>query len=235
MSSGAIAGMLTAVETTPPVSAAIICSAVCTPARSCASVVEAPEVRRDHDVVVALEQRVVRDRLAREHVERRARDLAAVERVLERRVVDQLAARAVDHPHAVAALRERLRVQPAPRLRRPRQVERDEVGLRVEVGRASRPAPRRARGSAPGSRTGRRRRCASRTPARGRRRAARSGRTRARRASSRRPRRRRSATAPTSPTSATRAPAGRCAPAPASARSCARPPRRCSTAARWPR
>ena len=42
MSSGEIAGMLTAVETTPPVSAATTCSAVCTPARSCASVVEAP-------------------------------------------------------------------------------------------------------------------------------------------------------------------------------------------------
>ena len=42
MSSGLIAGMFTAVETTPPVSAATTCSAVCTPARSCASVVEAP-------------------------------------------------------------------------------------------------------------------------------------------------------------------------------------------------
>ena len=43
MSAGEIAGMLTAVVTTPPgVSAAMICSAVCVPARSCASVVEAP-------------------------------------------------------------------------------------------------------------------------------------------------------------------------------------------------
>ena len=42
MSSGAIAGMFTAVETTPPVNAATTCSAVCTPARSCASVVDAP-------------------------------------------------------------------------------------------------------------------------------------------------------------------------------------------------
>ena len=41
MSSALTAGMLTAVETTPPVSAATTCSAVCTPARSCASVVEA--------------------------------------------------------------------------------------------------------------------------------------------------------------------------------------------------
>ena len=42
MSSALIAGMFTAVETTPPVSAATTCSAVCTPARSCASVVDAP-------------------------------------------------------------------------------------------------------------------------------------------------------------------------------------------------
>ena len=34
--------MLTAVVTTPPVSAAVTCSAVTTPARSCASSVEAP-------------------------------------------------------------------------------------------------------------------------------------------------------------------------------------------------
>ena len=46
----------------------------------------------------------------REHVERGARDLAGVERGLERVVVDQLAARAVDDPHAVAALGERLGV-----------------------------------------------------------------------------------------------------------------------------
>jgi hypothetical protein len=42
MSSAEIAGMLTAVETTPPVNAATTCSAVWTPARSCASAVEAP-------------------------------------------------------------------------------------------------------------------------------------------------------------------------------------------------
>src|SRR3712207_7963701 len=47
------------------------------------------QVRGDHDVVVAVEERVVRDRLAREDVEGGARDLARVEGVLERRVVDQ--------------------------------------------------------------------------------------------------------------------------------------------------
>ena len=49
------------------------------------------EVRRDDDVGVA-EQRVVGDRLLGEHVERRAADLAGVERRLERLVDDQLAA-----------------------------------------------------------------------------------------------------------------------------------------------
>ena len=52
----------------------------------------------------------------------------------ERRVVDQLAAGAVDDAHAVLHLRERLGVQPAARLGRLGQVDRDEVGLRVDVG-----------------------------------------------------------------------------------------------------
>ena len=42
MSSAPTEGMFTAVETTPPVSAATTCSAVWMPARSCASAVEAP-------------------------------------------------------------------------------------------------------------------------------------------------------------------------------------------------
>ena len=134
MSSADTAGMLTAVETTPPVSAATTCSAVCTPARSWASVVEAPRCGVTTTLRVAVEQRVVGDRLAREDVERGAGDLAGVERVLERGVVDELAARAVDHAHAVLHLRERLGVQPAARLGRLGQVDRDEVGLRVDVG-----------------------------------------------------------------------------------------------------
>ena len=144
-------------------------------------------MRRHDHVRIAVEQRVVRDRLAREHVQRRARDLPAVQRILQRRVVDQLAARAVDHPHAVTHRRERLRVQEPLRLRRAREMHGDEVGLRVDLGRGLRAARRRARGSAPRSRTGRRRRSASRTPARAPRRAGRSGRTRAPPASSHTP------------------------------------------------
>ena len=87
------------------------------------------EVRRDDDVGVAVEQRVVGDRLGREDVERGAGDLAGVERVLERLVDEQLAAGAVDDPHAVLHLRERLGVEPAARLGRLGQVDGDEVGL----------------------------------------------------------------------------------------------------------
>src|SRR3546814_15457329 len=52
---------------------------------------------RGADEVGGAEQRIVRRRrLLREHVERRARDMARIERVLERRFVAQPAARAVD-------------------------------------------------------------------------------------------------------------------------------------------
>ena len=103
MSSALTAGMFTAVETTPPVErgddllGGLHAGAVLRLGRRGA------EVRRDDDVGVA-EQRVVGDRLAREDVERGAGDLAGVERRLERLVDDQLAAGAVDDPHAVLAL-----------------------------------------------------------------------------------------------------------------------------------
>ncbi len=92
------------------------------------------EVRGDDDVVVAVEQRVVGDRLGREDVERGAGDLAGVERVLERLVDQQLAAGAVDDADAVLHLGERLGVEPAARLGRLGQVDGDEVGLAVDVG-----------------------------------------------------------------------------------------------------
>ena len=67
------------------------------------------------------------------HVEAGAADLAGLDRVLERGVVDQLAARAVDDPHAVLHLRERLGVHEVRRLGGLGQVDRDDVGARVEV------------------------------------------------------------------------------------------------------
>ena len=132
MSSAATAGTLTALETTPPVSAATTCSAAWKPARSVASAVEAPEVRRDDDVG-APEERVLGDRLGAEDVERRAADLARVQRGLEVLVDDQRPAGDVEHAHAVLALGQRLGVEPALGLRRLGQVQGQEVGLGVDV------------------------------------------------------------------------------------------------------
>ena len=89
------------------------------------------EVRRDDDVV-ELEQRA-RVRLFGEDVERRAGDLAALQRVDESGLVDQLAARRVDDPYAVAHLRERRRVRATARLRRERQMQREELGSGVDA------------------------------------------------------------------------------------------------------
>ncbi len=94
-SSAATAGTLTAVVTTPPVSAATTCSAAWKPARSVASAVEAPRC----GVTITFgqpEQRVLGDRLGAEHVERGAADLAGVERGLEVLVDDERAARDVE-------------------------------------------------------------------------------------------------------------------------------------------
>ena len=89
------------------------------------------EVRRRDDVL-ELEQRA-RVRLLREDVERRGGDLAGPERLDERVLVDELAARGVDEPDAVAHLRERVGADRLPRLRRQRQVQRHEVGGGVEI------------------------------------------------------------------------------------------------------
>ena len=90
------------------------------------------EVRRDDDVV-ELEQRAV-VRLLREDVERGAGELAGAQRLDERLLVDQLAARGVDQARAVVHLRDRLRRSTtAARLGRERQVQREEVGRREHV------------------------------------------------------------------------------------------------------
>jgi hypothetical protein len=82
------------------------------------------------------EQRMLGDRLLGEDVEGRARDLARLQRLLERGMVDQLPPRTVDDQDAILHLREGLGVEPVRGLRGPRQVERDHVRARVEVGRA---------------------------------------------------------------------------------------------------
>ena len=134
-----------------------------------------------------------------EDVERGAGDLAGLDRVGERDVVEQLTARAVDDADAVLHLRERLGVEPVLGLGRLGQVDRDDVGALVDVGGASRPSRRPSRGSARPPRTGRTRSRSCRGPSRARRRAGRSGRSRGRRASSRRSRCRRTWSAPSGP------------------------------------
>ena len=188
-SSAAMAGTFTALVTTPPgerghhLLGGLVAGAVGGLGGGGA------EVRRDHHVGIA-EQRVVGHRLLAEHVERRARHLAGVERRPQRVLDHQLAARDVDHAHAVLHLREGLGVEPVLGLRRDRQVDRDEVGLRRRGRRSSRRAPRRARGSAPRRRRRRRPPRASRSRARAGPPAGRCGRSRAPRASSRTARRR---------------------------------------------
>ena len=96
------AGCSTAFVTISPSSAATTCSAVMHARAVLGLGRRGAEVRRD-DHVVRAEQRVLGDRLGGEHVERRAADLARLDRDLERLVVDQLAAGEVDDPHAVAS------------------------------------------------------------------------------------------------------------------------------------
>ena len=87
---------------------------------------------RRHDDVGEPEERA-RVRLLREDVERGAGDLAALERLDERVLVDQLAAGDVDDPDAVLHPRELLAPDEAARLRRERRVEGDEVRVGDEV------------------------------------------------------------------------------------------------------
>ena len=92
------------------------------------------QVRGQHDVRRRQQRPGVR--LLDEHVERGAGDLPGLEGADQRRVVDQVAARGVDDANAVAHLRDRRVVDRAARVRRQRQVQRQEV-RRVR-------APRRA-------------------------------------------------------------------------------------------
>ena len=63
-------------------------------------------MRRYDHVLVAVEEWIVGDRLGREHVQRGAGNAAGVERVLERGIIDQAAARDVEDAHALTHLRE---------------------------------------------------------------------------------------------------------------------------------
>ena len=89
------------------------------------------EVRRDHHLR-ELEQRPG-VRLRREHIECGARDLPRANGVGERLLVDEPAPSGVDDAHTVLHLRERLGVEEPARLVVQRKVERDEVGLGVDL------------------------------------------------------------------------------------------------------
>ena len=84
------------------------------------------EVRRDDDLVEPEQRPVVG--LAREDVERGAGELPGRDRLRERLLVDERAARGVHEPGAVAHVRDRLAVDQAARLVGERRVERDDVG-----------------------------------------------------------------------------------------------------------
>ena len=130
MSSLLTAGMFTAFATRPPSSAAATCSATITPARSWASSVDAARCGVSDDVV-QLEQRS-RVRLAGEDVERGTGDLPGLERLEQRILVDELAARGVDDADAVPGSLERAPVDGRARLVGQRQMQRDDVRRRED-------------------------------------------------------------------------------------------------------
>ena len=102
MSSAPHLGDVDGVGTNSPRSAATTCSATTTPARSCASWVDAPRCGVTTTFAIP-STRAGRVRLLREHVERGAGDLPAPRPSHQRVEVDQLAAGGVDDPHARAA------------------------------------------------------------------------------------------------------------------------------------
>ncbi len=124
--------MLTALVTTPPVSAARTCCGGDDAGAVLRLLGRGAEVRRDDDVV-ALEDRMPGEGLGGEDVERGARDLPGLEAGLEGLEVDELAAGAVDDAHPVAHRLDRLGVDPVDRLRGLRQVDRDQVGAGIQL------------------------------------------------------------------------------------------------------
>ena len=119
--------MLTALVTTPPVSAAITCSAVTTPARSCASAVEAPRCGVTTTSSRSKSGCSVNGSAGKTSSAAPA-ELARLEPGQHRVEVDQLAAGAVDQPRAVLHRRDRRGVDQLDRVRRLRHVQGDDVG-----------------------------------------------------------------------------------------------------------
>ena len=132
ISSGRTAAMLTALVTTPPDRAAPHLIGGDRAGAVLRLRGRRAQVRSDDDVVAA-EQWVLGERLRREHVERRAAHLSRLDGGLERIEVDELAARAVDDPHAVLHLRDGLGVDPVDGVRGLGEMDRDDVGPRVQL------------------------------------------------------------------------------------------------------
>ena len=124
--------MLTAVVTTPPVSAAVTCSAVTTPARSCASAVEAPRC--------GVTTTSSRSRIGCPVKGSSGKTSSAAPATLPDSSPSTSASRSISSPRAQLTIRTPSRIFPIASasmkfdgLRRLRQVERDEVGARVEL------------------------------------------------------------------------------------------------------
>ena len=88
---------------------------------------------RGTDHVGQLEQRVVGRGLLREHVEGGARDMTRLKRFRDGRLIDQAAARAIDHASAFFHFLERGRIDDVARLVGERCVQRDEIGAREQL------------------------------------------------------------------------------------------------------
>ena len=82
--------------------------------------------RADH--VGKPKQHALGGRLLAKHVKRRAGNVTGFKRRGERSIIDQLAARAIDQPHAALHLRERFRVDDVAGLFGERRMQRDEIG-----------------------------------------------------------------------------------------------------------
>ena len=125
--------MLTALVTTPPVSAALTCSAVTTPARSCASAVDAPRCG-----VTTTSSRpnsgcsvIGSDGNTSSAAPATLPDSSAASSSASRSISSPRAQLTIRTPSFIAA--KRLGVEPVDRLRGLRQVEADHVGALVEL------------------------------------------------------------------------------------------------------
>ena len=123
--------MLTAFVTSPPSSAATTCSATITPARSCASSVDAARC----GVTTTLSSPSSGPEYGSEEKTSSAAAATLPERSASSSavLVDELAARRVDETHAVAHLREGVGPDRVPRVRRERKVQGHEVGVGVQL------------------------------------------------------------------------------------------------------